>query len=162
MFTTCVGVLVTLWAFIPENILEEKLHLVQFPNRYYILAIGNWIAMTFVYVTVLAQAINLSVCHPKESYFTLVDKHTRLSKAPKRTQRNDILQPPDFKGDERRATAYFDTTEEEFDASDSQEAPGRWRAFADSDASGDPSDLHTEAAHRQASAEESDRHPMKR
>ena len=40
----------TLWAFIPEEVLQEKLGTFQFPNRYYILACGNWFGVTLLWV----------------------------------------------------------------------------------------------------------------
>ena len=84
--TTVLGVLLTMWAFVPEEVLEEKLRFFQFPNRYYLLAVANWLGVTLFYAEVLFYAISMMKTHPKESYFTMIDKHTRLWPAPKRAQ----------------------------------------------------------------------------
>ena len=84
--TTMLGVFITLWAFVPEEVLEEKLRIIQFPNRYYLLAVANWIGMTILYSEIMFYAISMMRAHPKESYFTLVDRHTRLMPPPKRAQ----------------------------------------------------------------------------
>ena len=84
--TTILGVLLTMWAFVPEEVLEEKLRIVQFPNRYYILALGNWLGVTLVYLEVLFYAFSMMHTHPKDSYLTMIDRHTRLFPAPKRAQ----------------------------------------------------------------------------
>ena len=70
----------------PEEVLKEKLGFIQFPNRYWFLAIGNWIGVTILYSEFLFYACSMMRAHPRHSYKTLVDKHTRLAAAPKRAQ----------------------------------------------------------------------------
>ena len=80
------GILLTVWAFVPEEFLHEKLQAIQFPDRYYILAVGNWLGVTLVYQAVLVHGVTMMAAHPRDSYFTMIDKHTRLYPAPKRAQ----------------------------------------------------------------------------
>lgn len=86
VLTTALGVLITVWAFVPEEVLEEKLRIIQFPNRYYLLALGNWIGVTILYGEIMFYAISMMRAHPRQSYLTLIDKHTRLVGAPKRAR----------------------------------------------------------------------------
>ena len=44
------GLLLTVWCFVPEEVLDEKLGFIHFPNRYYILAIANWLGVSLVYM----------------------------------------------------------------------------------------------------------------
>lgn len=53
VISAILGLLLTVWAFVPEEVLESKLGIIQFPNRYYILAVGNFIGITFLYVTTM-------------------------------------------------------------------------------------------------------------
>ena len=87
--TTILAVLLTLWAFVPEEVIEEKLRIVQFPNRYYFLAFGNWLGVTILYTEVMLHALSMMQTHPKQSYLTMVDRHTRLALAPKRALVDD-------------------------------------------------------------------------
>lgn len=84
VITSILGVFVTVWVFVPEEVLEEKLGIIQFPNRYYILALGNFIGVTVMYWTVMTWATCMMQTHSKDSYFTMQDRHTRLGPAPKR------------------------------------------------------------------------------
>ena len=84
--TTILAVLLTVWAFVPEAVLQEKIRFIQFPNRYYLLAVGNWLGVTLLYGEIMFHAVSMMKTHPRESYLTLVDKHTRLLAAPKRAQ----------------------------------------------------------------------------
>mmetsp|Transcript_10759 Transcript_10759/g.13460 ORF Transcript_10759/g.13460 Transcript_10759/m.13460 type:complete len:145 (+) Transcript_10759:309-743(+) len=84
--TTTLALLVTVWAWVPEEVLQEKLSFIQFPNRYYFLAIGNWMGITILYSEVLYYALSMMKVHPRENFLTLVDKHTKLLPAPKRAQ----------------------------------------------------------------------------
>lgn len=84
--TGLLGVILTCWAFFPEEVLEQKLSFFQFPNRYYVLAFGNWFGVSFLYLTFLFYGMSLMASKPKNSYFSMIDRHTVLGKAPKRTQ----------------------------------------------------------------------------
>jgi hypothetical protein len=83
--TALLGVVVTVWAFVPEKVLEEKLRIISFPNRYYVLAFANWLGVTCLYIEFIFYGISMMTCHPNDSYFTMIDRHTRLGPAPKRT-----------------------------------------------------------------------------
>ena len=65
------GVLYTIWAFVPEEILESKLGIIQFPNRYWLLAFGNFIGITLIYGTLMTWGTAMMNTHEKESYFTM-------------------------------------------------------------------------------------------
>lgn len=84
--TALLGVIVTCWAFFPEHVLEQKLSFFQFPNRYYVLAFANWFGVSLVYITLIFYGTSLMVSKSKNSYFSMVDRHTKLLPAPKRTQ----------------------------------------------------------------------------
>ena len=84
VISAILGLLFTIWAFVPEEILASKLGIIQFPNRYWILAMGNFIGMSFLWFTLVIWGTAMMNTNSKESYFTMQDRHTKLYPAPKR------------------------------------------------------------------------------
>ena len=80
------GLLITVWAFCPEEILTTKFSFLKllFPSRYYLLAFSAWFGVTAIYGVIMVYAWGMMRCMPNDSYFTMVDRHTFLRPAPKR------------------------------------------------------------------------------
>ena len=68
----------TIWAFVPEDLFKEhfKLHYV-FPDRYYMVALSNWWGVGFVTYHITLNCLSMMKSHPRDSYNTMVDQHTR-------------------------------------------------------------------------------------
>ena len=68
----------TIWAFVPEDLFKEhfKLHYV-FPDRYYMVALSNWWGVGFVVYHISLNCLSMMKSHPRDSYHTMVDRHTR-------------------------------------------------------------------------------------
>ena len=60
VMSTIIAILFTLWAFIPESLLERCCEDWMLPDRYYIIAVGNWIIVTFIYYHLMIQAVSLT------------------------------------------------------------------------------------------------------
>lgn len=67
----------TIWAWTPDSVLND-LGWYYWPNKYYVIAVPNWIGMTAFCYMVGQDALNLAKSHPRHDYFTLQDKFTKL------------------------------------------------------------------------------------
>lgn len=79
LLSTIATMLFTVWAFVPEDLIKEHFKFYPlFPDRYYMLAIANWIGMLLVVYHITLHSVSMIKSHPRDSYFTMVDRHTRL------------------------------------------------------------------------------------
>ena len=68
----------TIWAWAPDSVLNG-FGWYYWPNKYYVVAIPNWIGVTALCYFICQDALNLLKSHPRHSYFTLQDKFTKLT-----------------------------------------------------------------------------------
>ena len=77
VLSTVLLIILTFWAFLPSNSTNEHVWY-YLPDRYYILGFPNWFMLT-VYVNCgLIYAYGMYQSHPRDSYLTMVDRHTIL------------------------------------------------------------------------------------
>ena len=83
LITTIGAMLFTVWAFVPENVINEHFKIYpHFLDRFYILALGNWLGVLFCVYNISIHCISVIKSHPRESYKTMVDKYTDLGNPP--------------------------------------------------------------------------------
>lgn len=67
----------TIFMWVPESILHSwGLH--YFPSKYWTIAIPNWIGVTAIVYHCVIDSFQLIQSHPRESYYTLQDRFTKL------------------------------------------------------------------------------------
>lgn len=71
-------ILFTVWAWTPDSVLNG-LGIYYLPNKYYVLALPNWLFVTALCYHFTQDAFCLMKSHPRQSYFTLQDRFTKLS-----------------------------------------------------------------------------------
>ena len=76
--TAIFTILYTVYAWTPDSVLNSW-GLTYLPNKYYLIAIPNWIGTSYVCANMAHDAVCLIKSHPRQSYFTLQDKFTKLS-----------------------------------------------------------------------------------
>ena len=79
LITTIATILFTVWAFVPEYLFNEQFKLYpHFPDRYYMLALGNWLGVFLCVYHITLHCVSFIKSHPRDSYLTMVDKYTTL------------------------------------------------------------------------------------
>ena len=79
LLTTVCSILFTVWAFVPEYLFNEHFQLYpHFPDRYYMLALANWFGVFICVYHISLHCVSMIKSHPRDSYFTMVDRHTTL------------------------------------------------------------------------------------
>jgi phosphatidylinositol glycan class P protein len=76
---TAVGFIVyQMWAYIPDRILNHfGIHYI--PNKYLAVAVPVWGTMSVVCVIMLYLSYSMMHTHPRQSYFTMQDRHSALA-----------------------------------------------------------------------------------
>ena len=70
ILTALLAILYTLWAIVPIEIMHD-LGIHYIPDKYYLLALANWFGVTYYLAHFISYAWYMTLCHPKDSYFTL-------------------------------------------------------------------------------------------
>jgi len=78
LFTALLSIVYTIWVFVPDQILED-LGIGYIPNKYYLLALANWLGVTYYVGHGTLYCLSMMQCHTPDSYFTMQDRHTRLN-----------------------------------------------------------------------------------
>ena len=79
LLTTVSSIVFTVWAFVPEDLFNEHFKLYpHLPDRYYMLAVANWLGVAIVVYHISLHCVSMIKSHPRDSYFTMVDRHTTL------------------------------------------------------------------------------------
>ena len=76
--TAIFTILYTVYAWTPDSVLNSW-GLTYLPNKYYLIAIPNWIGTSYICANLAHDAVCLIKSHPRQSYFTLQDRFTKLS-----------------------------------------------------------------------------------
>jgi hypothetical protein len=96
VLTTVLAVASTFWTFMPDKILHMcGIHYI--PNRYWLLAWANQFEATWWTLTLVLHCGSVLRCHPKDSYFTMEDRHSRFGKPPPRSHSNEASNPSTVK-----------------------------------------------------------------
>ncbi len=67
-----------MWAFIPDKILNNfGIHYI--PNKYLAVAVPTWFVVSVVCLIMLYLANSMMTTHPRNSYFTMQDRHSALA-----------------------------------------------------------------------------------
>ena len=80
LLLTIAVMMFTLWAWAPDELFDRHFkHIPLFPSRHYMLCFGNWLGMFIVVYHISLHCISMIKSPPRESYHTLIDRHTRLA-----------------------------------------------------------------------------------
>ena len=77
MITSGLAMGLLIWAMLPTTLGNEQ-GWYYLPDRYYILAISNWFIFSVIMNNWVVYALGMQMSHPRDSYLTMVDKHTIL------------------------------------------------------------------------------------
>ena len=79
VLTSVAALASTIWAWLPDDVLN--LFGVEYiPNRYWFVAWSNYFFFMWWTLTFLAHCSSLLMSHPRDSYFTMEDRHSRFLK----------------------------------------------------------------------------------
>ena len=77
VFSAILILVFSLWAFLPDSFLQS-FGVYYFPSKYWLCAFANFVPVTCYYITFMNYLVSQRKCHSRDSYFTLVDRHTKL------------------------------------------------------------------------------------